>query len=204
MELLADYESNAAADRKHHKTGSIPNEDLEQHLLDWINDANSRLIGLSGGLIQERARKFAEQLGLHDFKGSNGWLEKFLKRHNLVCKTMSGERGDLNQETVSDWKARLPTICKDFEPQDIFNMDETGIFFKSGRWTTYCPSDVDCAGGKRAKNRITVALCASMTGEKLKPLVIGRSGKPHCFSRVKVEALPVTYRHKVMDEQMSV
>jgi len=30
------------------------------------------------------------------------------------------------------------------------------------------------SGGKKAKNRITVALCASMTGEKLTPLVIGR------------------------------
>ena len=68
------------------------------------------------------------QLGLSDFKGSNGWVEKFLKRHNLVCKTMSGERGDVNNDTVSSWKERLPHICEGYEPRDIFNMDESGIF----------------------------------------------------------------------------
>ena len=134
------------------------------------------------------------QLGLSDFKGLNGWLEKFLKIHNLVCKTMSGERGNVNNDTVSSWKERLPHICEGYEPRDIFNMDESGIFFKLGRRTTYCVTDADCAGGKKAKNRITVALCASMTGEKLTPLVIRRCAKPRCFKKVNVESLPVTYR----------
>ncbi|XP_060573116.1 tigger transposable element-derived protein 6-like [Ruditapes philippinarum] len=34
-----------------------------------------------------------------------------------------------------------------------------------------------------------------MSGEKLKPLVIGKSAKPRCFSRIKPERLPVTYRN---------
>ena len=52
----------------------------------------------------------------------------------------------------------------------------------------------DCAGGKRSKERITVALCASMTGEKLIPLVIAKSNNPRCFKKIKKETLPVTYR----------
>ena len=39
----------------------------------------------------------------------------------------------------------------------------------------------NAAGVKTAKERITVLLCASATGEKLKPLVIGRSANPRCF-----------------------
>ncbi|XP_053392576.1 tigger transposable element-derived protein 6-like [Mercenaria mercenaria] len=50
-----------------------------------------------------------------------------------------------------------------------------------------------CWGGKRSKQHITVALCTSMTGEKLKPVVIGKSKKPRCFGSVSVESLPVTY-----------
>lgn len=53
----------------------------------------------------------------------------------------------------------------------------------------------DCAGGKKAKDRITLALCASMTGEKMKPLVIRRCKQPQCFKSVKAESLPVTYLH---------
>ena len=40
----------------------------------------------------------------------------------------------------------------------------------------------DCAGGKQSKERITLALTASMMGEKLKPLVIGKAQKPRCFA----------------------
>jgi hypothetical protein len=35
----------------------------------------------------------------------------------------------------------------------------------------------------------------SATGEKLKPLVIGKALKPRCFKNIKVHKLPVTWRH---------
>ena len=63
-------------------------------------------------------------------------------------------------------------------------------------------SGSDCAGGKHAKDRITVALCASMAGEKLKPLVIGKFENPRCFSKIDKQHLPVTYKFnkKKLDE----
>lgn len=39
----------------------------------------------------------------------------------------------------------------------------------------------------RSKERITVGLCASMTGEKMTPLVIGKANKPRCFKKIKPE-----------------
>lgn len=49
--------------------------------------------------------------------------------------------------------------------------------------------------GKKAKDRITVALCASMSWEKMKPFVIGRCRQQRCFKKVEAESLPVTYSH---------
>ena len=46
-------------------------------------------------------------------------------------KTMSGERGDVDCSVVDDWKKKLPVICEGYEPRDIFNMDDTGIFYKA-------------------------------------------------------------------------
>lgn len=51
----------------------------------------------------------------------------------------------------------------------------------------------DCAGGKKSKDRITVALCASMCGEKVKPLLIAKSRNPRCFKKIKTETIPVSY-----------
>jgi hypothetical protein len=72
-------------------------------------------------------------------------------------------------------------------------MDETSLFFRdSGRKTSRLKGD-DCAGGKRSKERITAALCSSLTGEKIKPLVIGKSRNPRCFGRMDVNSLKVDY-----------
>ena len=77
-----------------------------------------------------KGRTFAKDLGLNDFKGSNGWLESFLKRNNIVFKTQSGEHAEVNRDTVSQWRETLPSLCKGYSPKDIFNMDETGLFYK--------------------------------------------------------------------------
>jgi hypothetical protein len=42
---------------------------------------------------------------------------------------MSGER-DVDDAVVSDWLTKLPSICEGYEPKDIFNMDETGLFYQ--------------------------------------------------------------------------
>ena len=52
-----------------------------------------------------------------------------------------------------------------------------------------------CQGGKKAMERLTVLLCCNCAGEKLKPLVIGKSKYPQAFRKVKIQAkdLPVRW-----------
>lgn len=127
--------------------------------------AGGRRVNVSGPLLKEKALKFASDLGIDSFKASNGWLESFLKRNNIVFKTMSGERGAVDTNVVQNWKSRLPALCEGYETRNIFNMDETGLFFRDTTRSTYFKKGEDCAGGKRSKDRLTVALCASFTGK---------------------------------------
>ena len=57
-------------------------------------------------------------------------------------------------------------------------------------------ADEECSGGKRSKERLSILLCASAAGEKLKPLVIGRAARPKAFRQAHVTAaqLPVTWK----------
>ncbi|XP_052791892.1 tigger transposable element-derived protein 4-like [Mya arenaria] len=169
------------------------NEELNELVYKWFMDACARLVTVSGPLIQTKAKKYAEELGLTEFKASNGWLESFLTRHNIVFKKQGGERGEVNPTTVAKWLDQIPSLCEGYSPEDIFNMDETGLFYRESSRSTFYTKGEDCAGGKRAKERITVALCASMTGEKLKPVVIGKARKPRCFGSISVDKLPVKY-----------
>jgi hypothetical protein len=56
-----------------------------------------------------------------------------------------------------------------YDDNDIFNCDETGLFFKTLPDKTLCIKSEDCKGGKLAKEHLTVMLCCSLGGEKLKP-----------------------------------
>ena len=60
---------------------------------------------------------------------------------------------------------------------------------------TYAFKGEDCHRGKISKERVTLLLGANMTGsDKLKPILISKSLKLHCFTGNNVETLPVTYK----------
>lgn len=191
-EWIEDFESNTPLDRKK-KSRKTGKEELNDLLYLWFKDSTSRMFPVSGPLLQQKALEIAKQLNLHEFKASNGWLESFCKRHNIVYGKMNGESGGVDSNTVDEWKKKVPEICAGYELRDIYNMDETGLFYKALVDSTLHLKGEDCSGGKRSKERVTVMLCANALGEKEKPLVIGKAMKPRCFGRLERKDLPVDY-----------
>jgi DDE superfamily endonuclease len=69
-----------------------------------------------------------------------------------------------------------------FAPENIFNMDETGLNWRQLPSRTL--STKRKAGSKLNKERVTLALGCNATGtEKLVPLAIGKAQKPRCFPK---------------------
>ena len=92
---------------------------------------------MSGKLIQEKALLISVQLGYDDFSASNGWLESWQKRHGVKFSVLCGECADVPEDVCNDWSKRLPNICEGYELKDIFNCDETGLFYRtspSNQW----------------------------------------------------------------------
>ena len=68
---------------------------------------------------------------------------------------------------------RLQAALKEYSPADIYNADETALFYKLMPNKTLELKGNKCFGGKSSKERITALLCTNSTGtDKLKPLII--------------------------------
>ena len=79
-----------------------------------------------------------------------------------------------------------------YSPADIYNADETGVFFRLLPNKTLEFKDVDCHSGKKNKERLTAMVCANMSGtDRLSLLIIGKPANPRCLMHVK--ALPTEY-----------
>ena len=74
---------------------------------------------------------------------------------------------------------------KQFKAEDIFNTNETKLFYQHLLDRTHVFKNDKYTGGKLYKERLTVLVTASMVGEKLLPLVIGKSANPKCFKNIK-------------------
>ena len=77
--------------------------------------------------------------------------------------------------------------------KDVFNADETGLFFRGLPEKSLVVKKDERKGDKKAKERITLLLCCSATGEKLEPLIIGKSANPRCFRGINVRTLNIRY-----------
>jgi hypothetical protein len=73
----------------------------------------------------------AELLEINEFKGSNGWLDKFKDRHGIKFKSIQGEAAAVNMESVEEWRREiLQNLLVQYSPKDVFNVDETGLFWR--------------------------------------------------------------------------
>ena len=104
---------------------------------------------------------------------------------------MSGESGDVNEDTVTAWRERLVTLVRGYSPKDIWNEDETGCFFRALPDKTLADAKKACKGGKKAKIRITLAFFVNSAGEKEMPIVIGKSASPRCFKGIRDKNIPL-------------
>ena len=168
-------------------------EDVDEALLIWFKQKRADNCSIDGESLRIKATHFAVAFAYGDSTEiSPAWIERWKKRHQISSKVMSGESAAVDTTIVANWQQfRLPFIMKNYLPEDIYNVDETELFWKLLPDKTLAFKHEMVHGGKKPKDRLTVLVGASMSGEKLPLYVIGKSEKPRAFKNVR--KLPVTY-----------
>jgi len=185
--------NNVANLKNQKRLSSSRNQEIDEAVKDFINDARDMKIPLTGEIIKEKAKRLGKMMDIEHFRGSSGWLSRFKKRQGLKWRCLTGDAAEADVSVAMDWiEHYLKPILDQYDENDIFNGDETGMFYRCFPGKSMVLANDACKNGKRSKDRVTVMLCCNMTGsEKIKPLVIGHAENPRCFKNVK--SLPVDY-----------
>ncbi len=193
-EIMDRWINNANGNQRR-KARVTGNEKINESVWEWFISARAKSMPISGPILQAQAMRVAESLKITTFKASTGWLDSFKKRHGIVWNEVCGEANDVNQDTVSDWKSKLEALTADYAPRDVFNGDETGLFYRALPTKSLCLRGEKCVGGKMSKERLTLFLCGNMAGEMEKCIIIGKAKQPRCFRKLNVTTLPVIWKH---------
>lgn len=171
------------------------NVDVEQALYTWIVQQRAKNNMLSGDIIAEKARHFyREMIGNDNFQASSGWVWNFKKRFGIRVLSLTGEKVSSDDNAFELFKTKFQNEIseKGFNREQVYNVDESGLYWKSlPRKTLVLAGEKEAPGRKISKERITFFPCANAAGtHKLRMAVIGKSKNPRPFKNF---VLPVTY-----------
>lgn len=166
---------------------------VEEALKKWFQTMTSRGVVISGPILLKKAKDFAISFGHNEFEPTIGWLSRWKSRNSIVYKKAHGEKGSADEPSASKWLAEtLPAFLESYSPENIYNADETGLFYRATPNGSLVFDKQNIVGSKKMMSRLTLLCCVNMAGtDKKRLLAIGNSAKPRAFKNVK--QLPVDY-----------
>jgi hypothetical protein len=116
-------------------------EQMEKALNLWIEDQTQKKIPLSISIIRAKAKRLSEyfkwqrsgeSLQSCDLQASKGWFDKCKNRHSLHNVKLAGESASVDHEVAQRFPEELRKLIeeKGYAPQQVFNADETVLFWE--------------------------------------------------------------------------
>ncbi|GFY42484.1 tigger transposable element-derived protein 1 [Trichonephila inaurata madagascariensis] len=102
------------------------------------------------------------------FIASRGWFNKFKHRNNLHNIKITEEAASGDSKAAAKFPAKLKTMIEqgNYPTELVFNVDETGLFWKRMPKRTFLSHEEKQASGfKAAKDRLTLLLGGNASGE---------------------------------------
>ncbi|KAG7154044.1 Tigger transposable element-derived protein 1-like 30 [Homarus americanus] len=152
--------------------------------------------------VKEYARELyaavSRKMGIAEpkpFNASSGWLQRFKKRNKITNINIGGEEASADRVAAREFPPFLREIMEEGQYTDdqVFNMDESGLFWKKLPSKTFVVKNASkCRGRKMQKERITVLFTTNASGTcKLKLSVMHTARMPHAYKSMVMTKLNV-------------
>jgi hypothetical protein len=158
---------------------------------NWVITMQENGATLSDDLVVATTKRFyalqPRDPSAKELQFSNGWVDKFKKQFDIKGYTCRGKDASVDtSEAVLSRMEDIKAIVFEYNKDDVFNMDETGLFYRLQPNRTLATKML--SGNKKRKERITVALTLNATGTLyLPPLIINQYLKPWAFTSRNIQ-----------------
>lgn len=174
---------------------------LNDQLYAWFLKKRSAHMPISDKLLGAKCQQLHKKMcSIQNcmFKASQGWIKSFKAERGLRAIAIAGEKLDANMAAVDPFLSDLEQtiINGNYNVHNIYNADETGLFFKLMPTKTLVNlNEKKAPGRKNLRNRITFMPCVNVSGSHKIPLqIIGTAANPRCFQQ-KGQPTQVSYFH---------
>ncbi|XP_050293901.1 jerky protein homolog-like [Anthonomus grandis grandis] len=144
---------------------------MEKALYKWFLKTRERNFPVTGLMIQEKAKLLHSQYKESpSVNASSGWMQKYKKRFGIRFLTISGEKLSSEPELVGPFKRTLRLKINQLQltKEQIYNADETGLYWKLLPGKTYVAREEKTAPGRKTeKQRVTFRACTNAVTEFL-------------------------------------
>ncbi|RWS23637.1 pogo transposable element with KRAB domain-like protein [Leptotrombidium deliense] len=165
--------------------------ETEKLLFEYIENRREKGLSVNQREIKFEAIKINDELQERSaFSASNGWINRFLNRHDLTLRTATsiGQKIPVNAKELA---VNFLEFIKDYNEKNASNeiiyanMDEVPVWFDMPRNKTYNKKGAKNVPLKTTGNeklRFTVVLASLSDGRKCKPMIIfkGLKNVPRC------------------------
>lgn len=126
-------------------------KDVEKALLMWFKTYRNSSVLITASLLQQKANEITKLVG-KQFKCTESWIFQFRMRYNSVLGKITGKTNSINPEVCDDWLGKVwPHFREGDQEHEIYNMDETELFYKLMPYKTLKLKGKRCNGGKKFK-----------------------------------------------------
>ncbi|GFW01036.1 tigger transposable element-derived protein 1 [Trichonephila clavipes] len=167
---------------------------LGEHTVRAIkkNEAAIRKSVISGTKLSTKFASYTRDVLLERTERAIAiWIEEQVQRRIPI----TGESATADEGAAKIFPEELAKIIEDgdYSADQVFNTDETGLYWKKLPNRTYIAKDEKTASGHKAsKDRVTLLLCSNASGDRmLKPLLINKSLRPRALKGKDLKQLPM-------------
>jgi hypothetical protein len=105
--------------------------EVDKAMQIWTSQAVAAGLPLNDMILQQKGLEFAKMFNVEDqLRCSNGWVYRFKLRNGLQKIKLSGEANSAPIEDLPRERTRLRMLLSKYDKDDVYNADETGLFFR--------------------------------------------------------------------------